>query len=61
MTPDDRIMVQICGHTYKHTGLETCPDCGNLTHDIDWATKNKMQAEWRLANPDAKNDGWWSI
>lgn len=33
----------------------------NHNHSVDWAYQNKLNAEWKAANPDAKSSGWWSI
>ena len=51
----------MCEHVYKNMKEKICPLCGKDTHAYDWDYQNKINAEWKLANPDAKSDGWWSI
>jgi hypothetical protein len=50
-----------CEHVYRNMGQNPCPKCGGETHEVNWAIENKLMKEWKLANPDAKSDGWWSI
>jgi hypothetical protein len=33
----------------------------NHNHSVNWQYQNQLNAEWKLANPNAKSDGWWSI
>lgn len=51
----------ICRHVYESVGGKTCPDCGKHTFEVNWVEQNELNAEWKLANPNAKSDGWWSI
>lgn len=50
-----------CRHVYEDVGSDTCPDCGGYTHRIDWEKQNQLCREWKIANPNAKYEGWWSI
>jgi Fe-S cluster assembly iron-binding protein IscA len=33
----------------------------NHSHDVDWEYQNKLNEQWKIDNPNAKSDGWWSI
>jgi len=60
----------ICRHVYEYVGVDICPDCGQDTHEIDWAYANKLHKDWIA---EGKADwsicpveggtlrGWWSI
>lgn len=50
-----------CRHVYENIGFETCPDCNKATHEVNWQLQATLLKEWKLANPDAKYNGWWSI
>lgn len=50
-----------CYHVYEYVGAANCPACGRETHEPDWAKQNELHRLWKLENPNAKSDGWWSI
>lgn len=49
-----------CEHVYKDMNANPCPKCGKDTHETDWNLQNKLQKEWKDANPDRKFE-WMSI
>lgn len=51
----------MCRHVYENVGAKNCPDCGKVTHEVDWKEQNQLMREWKEANPNAKSEGWWSI
>jgi hypothetical protein len=51
----------LCDHVYRSMGSDICPQCGKRTNEVNWQLQNKMAEEWKIANPNAKSDGWWSI
>lgn len=50
-----------CIHIYQNVGASTCPHCGKHTHEVDWKKQTALQVQWKIDNPNAKSDGWWSI
>ena len=50
-----------CRHVYEYVGAAACPACGRDTHEIDWQKSNDYHRQWRIDNPNATSDGWWSI
>ena len=50
-----------CEHVYKLMGVDPCPLCGKPTHEVDWKKQAELQRQWKIDNPNAKSDGWWSI
>ncbi len=50
-----------CKHIYQNLGLSQCDSCGRPTHEIDWEEQNRLNREWKIANPNVTYGGWWSI
>jgi hypothetical protein len=50
-----------CIHVYQEVAEDPCELCNKPSHRMNWEEQNRMMVEWRLANPNAKSDGWWSI
>lgn len=50
-----------CEHVYKLTGVDPCPLCGKPTHEINWRQVNDAHKQYKIDNPNATSDGWWSI
>lgn len=51
----------MCPHIYQTINAGVCPLCGKTTNEVDWAEQNKLYAQWKMDNPNAKYGGWWSI
>lgn len=51
----------MCEHVYKDMGTDICKLCGAQLHETDWKLQNQLHREWKIANPNAKSEGWWSI
>jgi hypothetical protein len=50
-----------CRHVYEEVGTDTCPDCGQTSHRLDWKYQNELKRKWLKENPNARYQGWWSI
>ena len=50
-----------CKHVYEHIDAETCPDCGNVTHNIDWVAQAELHKEWVESGKATPSGVWWSI
>ena len=50
-----------CEHIYKDVGTAICPACGRDTHEVNWEEVNATHRQWKIDNPNATSDGWWSI
>jgi len=52
----------VCPHIYKNVNASICPMCSGDTHETNWAEQNKLNAQWKIDNPNlVKYGGWWSI
>ena len=50
-----------CRHVYENIGADVCPACGRVTHEVKWEEQHAIHHQYKIDNPNAKSDGWWSI